>query len=111
MNFGRFKDFNWDKARARRRGRLKVNCDLPQCPDFLIVMTAWHYIAACYKSPWRALRVMLVWELRSVWLHYGWPKWEWTRVNVFRLRPDQDIAEFNRFMEEQDAIEELCGQL
>lgn len=83
MKFGRFKNFAWDKALPRRRaslisfGRWRV-----PPPDALIDMNARLFLEAYYRGPWRAIAALIKHEIRGVWMHYGWLKWEWVRTRI-----------------------------
>lgn len=112
MRFGRHKNFAWDKALIRRRASI---CSLGRWrvppPDALIDMDARLFLEAYHKGPWRAIWALIKHELRSVWLHYGWFKWEWIRTRIFRRPQDQTLADAQRTWDEMDAVEEMVQNL
>lgn len=111
MKFGRYKNFNWAACWKRRKAATRKRLAMDFWPDAMWEMEARMILEAYHRGPWRAIRALVKHELLSVWMWYGWPKWEWTRVHILRRKPDSDLAEFERFMEEQDAIEEAAKEL
>ena len=49
-------------------------------------------------------------ELYSMWLCYGWAKWEWIRTRVFRLPQDEVIAEAEE-AEFEEMLERIVGKI
>lgn len=74
-------------------------------------MNARLILEAYHQGPWRAIWELTVHELWSVWMWYGWHRWEWARVHVLRRKPDQDLADAQREWDEQDALDELVKWL
>lgn len=112
MKFGRFKNFAWDKALPRRRATLLgMGRWYAPAPDPLIAMNVRLFLEAYYRGPWRMIWQLVKLELMTVWMHYGFFKWEWIRTRIFRRRPDELLAEAQRMWDESDAVEELAKNL
>lgn len=112
MKFGRSKNFAWDKALVRRRetllsmGKWKLGA-----PDAVIEMNVRLFLEAYHRGPWRMIWALIKHELQSVWMHYGFFKWEWIRTRIFRRPPDEALAEAQRVWDDSDAIEEMAKNL
>ena len=110
MKFGRYKQMDWQKAYKRRLPRLNRMIEL-RAPSAIVELNARLVLEAIHRGPWRAIWALTKHELWSFWLWYGFFKWEWIRVNIFRLPQNADLAEVERLDEEDAAIEELAKQL
>lgn len=108
----RFKNFAWDQALPRRRASLISfgRWHTPP-PDALVDLNARLFLEAYYRGPWRMISALIKHELRSVWLHYGWFKWEWVRTRIFRRPQNEVLVEAQRAWDEMDAVEELARKL
>lgn len=120
MKFGRFKkeavreieNFAWNKALTRRReALLSMGTWKLGAPDAIIEMNVRLFLEAYHKGPWRMIWSLVKHELLSVWMHYGFFKWEWIRTWIFRRPPDEILAEAQRVWDESDAVEELAKNL
>lgn len=110
MRFGRYKNFNWDAAQRRRFERAQRLIEL-RGPAVIIAMNFRLYLEAYHRGPWRMVWALFKEELHGFWIWYGFLKWEWIRVHIFRLRPNEDIAMAERLDEEEAALNELAKQL
>lgn len=108
--FDRYKEMDWAKDYRRSRVRLKVFINGPGCNN-VIASEAQHMLKAHYKGPWKMLAAVTKRELESLWLCYGWAKWEWIRVKVFRLPEDEAIAEAKRVEAEGSELMRIGQEL
>lgn len=110
MKLGRYKTKNWQAAYGCSRARLRGFIGGEDCND-VAASEAQLMLKAHYRGPWKMIAAITKRELASAWNHYGWPKWEWIRVKVFRRSQDEAIAAFERVNAEGDAVEEMAREL
>lgn len=106
MKFGRYKDHDWESGYQHARRRLGTWIAGEGC-NALVAYESQHMLKNHYRGPWRMILKMALRELQSAWNHYGWPKWNWIRVNVFRRPQDEALAAVQREQEEYLELEKL----
>ena len=99
----RYKDKDWDLAYKHSRHRLKVFLTGPGL-NVVIAMEAQALLKYHYRGPWRMIAAMTKRELTSLWISYGWPKWEWIRVKIFRRPQDEAIEMAERVAAEEEEL-------
>lgn len=114
MRIGRYRRWTpevWAKCWKRRKAACQKRAAMPFWPDMMWEMDARLILEAYYRGLWRAIWALLTHELHEVWVWYGWPRWEWIRTRIFRRSQNADLAEWERWDEEDAAVEELAKQL
>jgi hypothetical protein len=100
----------WE-ARYQRSCRMLKAMLEAKAPKIMLQDEARLLLTAAHGGPWRTIWALVRRELKSVWLHHGWFKWEWIRTRVFRRPQDATLAEAQRVSDEMDAVEEMAKKL
>ena len=82
----------------------------PGC-NVVVAMEAQTLLRAHYRGPWKMVAGIFKRELFSLWLAYGWAKWEWTRTKIFRRPQDEAIAMAERVAAEEEALMRIAREI
>lgn len=108
--FDRYKSTDWERAYLNSRSRLKVFVTASGCNN-MVASEAQHLLKTHYRGPWRMIAAIIKGELNSLWFHYGWPRWNWIRVKVFRRPQDEAIASAERILAEDSELMRIAREI
>ena len=106
----RYKNKDWESAYKHSRRVLKASLNGDGL-NHLISTEAQSLLKAHYRGPWKMIIAITRRELFSLWLHSGWPKWEWIRVKILRRSQNEVIATAERVWAEEEELIRIAGEI
>jgi hypothetical protein len=101
----------WAKRLELARRNLTMMANTPGVPNYLIAEHSRLFLKAYHKGSWHMLFAMTKYELRALWRHHGWLKWEWIRTKVLRREQDPVLSIAQRVVDEEYEVNRLNNDL
>lgn len=112
MKIGRHKNLDWEKVYCSRLDSARKLFRFPgRIPPAIAELNAQLILEAVHHGPWRAIWALLTHELHDVWQWHCGDHWEWIRVKLLRRKPNPDLLEAQRTIDEWKALDEIARDL